>query len=114
MAATASIRWDCGRTSPPVTIRPLRGELCWVRRIAASLAGRRRLRWRRTQWRLRVRKLLLAAACVLALSASALAADAPVKAAPLAAPFNWTGCYLGANAGGGWAKDSDWFFGSPV
>jgi outer membrane immunogenic protein len=34
----------------------------------------------------------------------ALAADMPVKAPPLAAtPFySWTGCYIGANLGGGW------------
>jgi outer membrane immunogenic protein len=33
----------------------------------------------------------------------ASAADMAVKAAPPAAPaYNWTGCYIGGNAGGGW------------
>jgi len=41
---------------------------------------------------------------------SAFAADLPVPAAYTKAPpitvmtYNWTGCYLGGNAGGGWAK----------
>lgn len=36
---------------------------------------------------------------------SALAADMPVKAAPHAAPaFNWTGWYVGANAGYQWSS----------
>jgi outer membrane immunogenic protein len=35
----------------------------------------------------------------------ASAADMPVKAMPVAAPvYNWTGCYLGANAGGAWSR----------
>jgi outer membrane immunogenic protein len=39
---------------------------------------------------------------------AASAADMPLKAArPVAAPivtYNWTGCYIGGNVGGGWAK----------
>src|SRR5665213_3175619 len=41
------------------------------------------------------------------------AADMPVKAtmpakAPMmAAPYNWTGFYIGVNAGGGWAKQDN-------
>src|ERR1700756_3495723 len=35
----------------------------------------------------------------------ASAADMPVKAMPVAASvYNWTGCYLGANAGGAWSR----------
>ncbi len=36
--------------------------------------------------------------------AAASAADLPVKARPLAGPHNWSGCFIGANAG--WIKDS--------
>lgn len=38
----------------------------------------------------------------------AAAADMPVKAplAPVAAPYNWTGVYLGVNGGYGWARES--------
>lgn len=43
-------------------------------------------------------------------SGMALAADLPVKApVQRAAPFSWSGCYLGANAGGGWGRE-DWLF----
>jgi len=36
---------------------------------------------------------------------AASAADLPVKASPAVAPvYNWTGCYIGANAGGGWTR----------
>ena len=58
-----------------------------------------------------MKKLLLSSVAVAAFfSAPALAADMPVKApivkaAP--APDPWTGCYIGANVGGGWAhKDT--------
>ncbi len=35
----------------------------------------------------------------------ASAADMPLKAAPPAAPaYNWTGCYIGGNVGGGWTR----------
>src|SRR5262249_5566692 len=41
------------------------------------------------------------------ISGSALAADmpvkAPVKAPVVAAPFSWSGCYIGGNVGGAWA-----------
>ena len=49
-----------------------------------------------------------AAAAALVFCASAHAADLPVKApraAPMVAPaFSWTGCYIGAQVGYGWAK----------
>jgi outer membrane immunogenic protein len=53
-----------------------------------------------------MRKLLLAnvAAAAMTMAGSALAADLPVKAAPFAARFSWTGCYLGAHVGGAWAQ----------
>jgi outer membrane immunogenic protein len=50
---------------------------------------------------------LAACAALLAAAAPATAADLPMpfKAAP-AAPFNWTGFYVGINGGYGWAKSS--------
>ena len=58
------------------------------------------------------RKILLATAAVAALSTVASAADLPSrKNAPVYAPvamapiFTWTGFYVGANAGYGWAQD---------
>src|ERR1700726_3254813 len=48
-----------------------------------------------------------AAGALLAMGAGAAeAADLPMKAPPMAAPvmtYNWTGCYIGGNVGGGWA-----------
>ena len=55
-----------------------------------------------------MKKLLISAAVSsLSIAGSALAADMPVKApkAPAPAPaFTWSSCYLGAHAGGGWAR----------
>jgi outer membrane immunogenic protein len=54
----------------------------------------------------------LAAVAVFGIASMAFAADLPIKApvykAPVAASpvFAWTGCYLGANIGGAWAKKS--------
>jgi outer membrane immunogenic protein len=43
--------------------------------------------------------------------AAANAADMPVKApiapAPVAIPYNWSGCYIGGHAGAGWAR-TEW------
>lgn len=60
-----------------------------------------------------MRKYGAAAAVFLALGISAHAADMPVKAPYYkAAPeFNWTGFYVGAHAGYGWAKAN---FDSPI
>jgi outer membrane immunogenic protein len=61
----------------------------------------------------RMKKLLLAGAGVIALlggsaSAADLARPVPVYAPrPVVALFTWTGCYVGGNVGGIWAK-SDW------
>lgn len=46
---------------------------------------------------------LFAASIPLASASTALAADLPAKAAPppAASPYQWTGCYLGLNGGGG-------------
>jgi outer membrane immunogenic protein len=54
----------------------------------------------------------MAGLSLLALAAyqSAIAADLPVKARPpLVAPvvYNWTGFYIGANAGYGWSRNAD-------
>ncbi|WP_082078470.1 outer membrane beta-barrel protein [Bradyrhizobium sp. LTSP849] len=63
-------------------------------------------------------KSLVVASVLIGLGATsvATAADLPVKARPMpAAPlYNWTGCYLGGNVGGGWtrldtARVSDFF-----
>lgn len=65
-----------------------------------------------------MKRILLAGATLLALTAvqPSVAADAPVYKgpAPIAAPlFNWTGFYVGANAG--WAGTNfDWAFNPPI
>jgi outer membrane immunogenic protein len=57
-----------------------------------------------------MKKILLGAMATIAVTAPAPAADLPArtytKAAVMAPPvvYNWTGCYLGGNIGGGWAK----------
>jgi outer membrane immunogenic protein len=58
-----------------------------------------------------MKKFLLGGAALIAMFAgSAMAADMPVKAPVLKAPppppvvYNWTGCYIGGNVGGGWAR----------
>ena len=59
------------------------------------------------------RKFLLATAATLALANVASAADMPQRMATKAAPvpymaiYNWTGLYIGANLGYGWARVSD-------
>lgn len=55
---------------------------------------------------------LLAGMLSLGAVAVAAAADMPTKApvykAPaVVAPYNWTGCYVGANVGGAWARSHD-------
>src|ERR1700741_1808432 len=52
-------------------------------------------------------KLFVAAVAMLGIGASgvASAADLAVKAPRAVVPlYNWTGCYIGGNAGGGWSK----------
>jgi outer membrane immunogenic protein len=54
-------------------------------------------------------KLLASASILILGSVAASAADLPIKAAPTVAPipvFSWTGCYIGAHAGGGTMRDS--------
>jgi outer membrane immunogenic protein len=59
-----------------------------------------------------MKKLLIASVAAVAFTSTvAFAADMPVKAAP-APMFSWTGCYLGANAGGGWGRDKNTFEGT--
>ncbi len=53
------------------------------------------------------RFVLGVAGLVIAIAGPAVAADlpvVPVKAAPFAARFSWTGCYLGAHVGGAWQQ----------
>ena len=54
----------------------------------------------------RYMKLAFAAGILLGLAATgvASAADMAVKARPVVTPimYNWQGCYIGGNAGGGW------------
>jgi len=52
-----------------------------------------------------MKKLLLGTAMSLAMMGGASAADMYVKAAPA---WSWTGCYVGANGGGGWGTDGAW------
>ncbi len=52
-------------------------------------------------------KKITIAAAVLALTGSAQAADLAVKAPPAPAYYDWSGIYIGANAGYGWA-DAEW------
>src|SRR5580658_1696470 len=62
-----------------------------------------------------IKKLLLGLAATTAFTATpALAADLPsppaatyYKAPPMAPVFSWTGCYVGADVGGGFVRDSD-------
>ncbi|MGA9090246.1 MAG: porin family protein, partial [Bradyrhizobium sp.] len=54
-----------------------------------------------------MKKLLFAQAAILAvtLAGPATAADLPLKSeAPFVQRFTWTGCYLGGQIGGGFAK----------
>src|SRR5271163_1408884 len=56
-------------------------------------------------------KNALAAAIVVALGAPAFAADLPIRSAPpsMLSPvsaYNWTGFYVGANAGYGWGNQN--------
>jgi outer membrane immunogenic protein len=58
-----------------------------------------------------MKKVIVAAALASLVATPALAADMLVKKAPPPPPaptWSWTGFYVGANVGGGWAK-SDWF-----
>jgi outer membrane immunogenic protein len=50
-----------------------------------------------------MRRLVLAVAAVALTSNFAFAADMPVKA-PVVTPYNWTGWYLGLNAGYSWGR----------
>jgi outer membrane immunogenic protein len=55
--------------------------------------------------------LMASAALVSMISGSALAADMPVKAVYKAPPveyFSWTGCFIGGNGGGLWAR-KEWY-----
>lgn len=54
----------------------------------------------------RLNSLVAAALIGLGATGAAAAADLPLKARPMPAVrlYNWTGCYLGANVGGGWTR----------
>src|SRR5215216_2452140 len=48
----------------------------------------------------------IAALAIIAVPASAADLRMPTKAPPAVAPVaTWTGCYIGANIGGGWARE---------
>jgi len=60
----------------------------------------------------RMPAVLIAAVSTINFTQIALAADIPVKAPPVStslAPINWTGFYIGGNAGGAWST-TDWTF----
>src|SRR5208282_1719500 len=54
-------------------------------------------------------KLAISGAALLAAGGGAIAADLPTTKgpppAPVVAPYNWNGFYIGANVGGGWESD---------
>lgn len=51
-----------------------------------------------------MKSILLATTVLMGLSSGAYAADVISEAAPIAASFDWTGAYIGVNAGGGFGK----------
>ena len=57
------------------------------------------------------RALVLSVGLAILTVLPAVAADLPVKARPAPPPimtvYNWSGCYIGGNAGGKWASTSD-------
>ena len=65
---------------------------------------------RKTSLGRRLKTLGIATGAISLLAGSALAADLPTRKGPPIAPvyvpppFTWTGFYVGANAGGGWAS----------
>ena len=50
-----------------------------------------------------MKNIFLSAAVTVSLAASAVAADLPVKA-PVYQAYNWSGCYVGAQAGSVWGR----------
>ena len=57
----------------------------------------------------RIQCALLTAVTVIGITSIASAADMPMKAAPMVAPvaaYNWTGFYVGVNAGGTWGNST--------
>ncbi len=59
-----------------------------------------------------MRRFVALASVLLSGTITASAADMPVKAPPMAAPYSWSGLYLGGSVG--WAKDRyDWSFEFP-
>lgn len=68
----------------------------------------------------KMKKLSLAGIALIALVAGpAMAADLPMRGPVYTPPppavvfYNWTGCYIGANVGGGWTHNSN-TFGEPL
>ena len=56
-----------------------------------------------------MKKILVGMVAAVAMTGSAFAADMAVKARPVVAPvvaYSWSGCYIGGNVGGGWARTS--------
>ena len=65
-----------------------------------------------------MKKLVIALTAVAAFAGPALAADmaakAPLRAAPVAYAPSWTGCYLGAGAGGGFTNNDSYLVTNPA
>jgi outer membrane immunogenic protein len=52
-----------------------------------------------------MKRVLLSGMALAAIAVGpAVAADMPVKAAPMAPVYSWTGCYIGAHGGGAWSR----------
>jgi outer membrane immunogenic protein len=64
-----------------------------------------------------MKKLVVGLFGLAVFASSALAADLPVRTAftpsPVLAPYSWTGCFIGGNGGGLWAR-KDWVEQAPV
>ena len=54
-----------------------------------------------------MRAFLLAGAALIVGAGAAYSADLPVKSQYVAAPYNWSGCYIGAQVGYALQRDAD-------
>jgi outer membrane immunogenic protein len=61
------------------------------------------------KWEINMKKFAFGMLAVVAMTGSAFAADMAPRYAKAPAPlpvmaYNWTGCYIGGNVGGGWER----------